>query len=125
MTSVSSRASIRVLVVDRNALVREGVTLHLAAHKDIQVVAKADTVNSAIHEATRFKPDVAVIDADLASGDLCAKIKSVSPHTLTILHATSPTNRQSSHADAVVLKQLLGDHLVDTIRNTASKLHQH
>ncbi len=119
MTLVSSRAPIRVLVVDRDGRVREGVTRRLEAHDDIQVVAHAATADAAINEASRSKPDVAVIDADLAGSDLCAKVRSASPRTLCILHAnTYRSSQQSSQADAVVLKQLLGGHLADTIRHS-------
>lgn len=119
MTLVSSRPPIRVLVVDRDALVREGVTRLLTGHDGLQVVALAATADAAINEAARSKPDVAVIDADLAGSDLCAKVRSASPRTLCILHAnTHRASQQRSQADAVVLKQLLGGHLADTIRHS-------
>jgi DNA-binding NarL/FixJ family response regulator len=54
--------SIRVLVVDDQALVRGGFTMVLRVHKDIEVVAEAGTGIEAIEAARRHRPDVILMD---------------------------------------------------------------
>lgn len=123
MISNKRLGGIRVLIVDRDHSVCEGVTQELVTHPDIRVVAQAATVDAAVGAVTRLEPDVVVIDAGISAGgcaDLCSRIKSLSPHTLCVVHTTTAgTQCHDSGADAVVLKQLLGHQLADTIRLVA------
>lgn len=54
--------SIRVLVVDDQALVRGGFIMVLRVHADIDVVAEAGTGLEAIDAARRHRPDVILMD---------------------------------------------------------------
>jgi len=54
--------SVRVLVVDDQALVRGGFAMILGIHDDIVVVAEAGTGIEAIAEARRHRPDVILMD---------------------------------------------------------------
>jgi DNA-binding NarL/FixJ family response regulator len=54
--------SIRVLVVDDQALVRGGFIMVLRVHKDIDVVAEAGTGIEAIEAARQHRPDVILMD---------------------------------------------------------------
>jgi DNA-binding NarL/FixJ family response regulator len=54
--------TIRVLVVDDQAMVRAGFRMLLADEPDIEVVAEASNGRDAVTEAARAKPDVVLMD---------------------------------------------------------------
>jgi DNA-binding NarL/FixJ family response regulator len=54
--------TIRVLLVDDQALFREGLETLLSVHKDIQVVGQAGNGQEAVEVATRVQPDVVLMD---------------------------------------------------------------
>lgn len=53
---------IRVLIVDDQALVREGFRMVLELDKDIEVVGEADDGNSALAAVDRLHPDLVLMD---------------------------------------------------------------
>ncbi len=110
-----------VLLVDGDVLVRKGLAAVIRGEYGLLMVAQAATAATSVSEASHHKPDVAVIDADLVVGrdiDLCERIRAVSPQTRCIIHAaTAFVSDNARGEDAVVLKQLRGDGLADTIRN--------
>lgn len=53
---------IRVLIVDDQALFREGLSLLLAEQPGMDVVGNADDASSAINQASQLKPDVILMD---------------------------------------------------------------
>lgn len=59
------RATIRVLLADDHAILRQGVRLLLEGEGDLQVVGEASTGEEALQETLRLKPDVAVVDIAL------------------------------------------------------------
>jgi DNA-binding NarL/FixJ family response regulator len=54
--------AIRVLLVDDQALFREGLETLLSVHKDIQVVGEASNGQEALEVATKVHPDVVLMD---------------------------------------------------------------
>jgi two-component system response regulator NreC len=54
--------TIRVLIVDDHAVVRSGLHLLLDAEEDIEVVAEAGDVRTAVFETRDKKPDVVLMD---------------------------------------------------------------
>jgi DNA-binding NarL/FixJ family response regulator len=54
--------TIRVLVADDQAMVRAGLRLLLSGEPDIEVVAVAGTGREAVAQASRFAPDVVLMD---------------------------------------------------------------
>jgi DNA-binding NarL/FixJ family response regulator len=57
--------SIRVVIVDDHALVREGTVQLLAAAPDLEVVGQASSAEEGLPVLERLHPDVAVIDVNL------------------------------------------------------------
>lgn len=64
-----SRATIRVLLVDDHAIVRDGLRALLKSAPDIQVVGEAANGVEAVDVARRTAPDVVVMDLDMPGGD--------------------------------------------------------
>ena len=59
---------LRVIIVDDHALVRTGVRAQLSAIDDVEVVAEAATVDSAIDTIATVPSDVVVLDVHLPGG---------------------------------------------------------
>jgi DNA-binding NarL/FixJ family response regulator len=59
--------SIRVLLVDDHALVREGVRALLDLHSDIEVVGEASDGGEAIQKTRELAPDIVVMDISMPS----------------------------------------------------------
>lgn len=117
---------VRVLIVDSQATVREGLSNRLNADPNIEVVGIAATADEALTQATDCKADIAVIDAQLpekAGPRLCSQIRRRHPTTqCVLLTASSIDHNDVEHAGAVavVLKQLFGQELADTIHKLAN-----
>ncbi|GII60799.1 DNA-binding response regulator [Sphaerisporangium krabiense] len=60
---------IRVLIADDEALVRTGLRMILQAAGDVEVVAEAATGAEAVAEATRFRPQVILMDVRMPGMD--------------------------------------------------------
>jgi hemolysin D len=79
---------IRVMLVDDNEVVREGVESLLTPHEDIEVVAKAVDGLDAIAKAEEFKPDVILMDAQMPRLDgpgATRRIKEILPETKILI----------------------------------------
>src|SRR3982751_2892159 len=61
--------SIRVLLVDDQALVRAGFRMILDAESDIEVVGEASDGEQAVASAARFSPDVVLMDVRMPNMD--------------------------------------------------------
>jgi two-component system response regulator NreC len=61
--------SIRVLLVDDHAMVREGLRLLLRTAPDVAVIGEADNGVMAVINARRLVPDVVILDLDMPNGD--------------------------------------------------------
>ena len=61
--------TIRVLVVDDQAMVRAGLRMLLAGEPDIEVVAQAANGREAIAQAARFHPEVVLMDIRMPEVD--------------------------------------------------------
>jgi two-component system response regulator NreC len=64
----TSNATIRVVLVDDHAMVREGLRVLLRNAHDIAVVGEADNGVAALALAQRVLPDIVVLDLDMPGG---------------------------------------------------------
>jgi DNA-binding NarL/FixJ family response regulator len=60
---------IRVLIVDDNEVVREGLESLLQSHNDIEVIGKAVDGLDAISKAEQLVPDIILMDANMPRAD--------------------------------------------------------
>jgi DNA-binding NarL/FixJ family response regulator len=115
---------LRVMLVDDHEVVRDGIRSMLAAEDDIHVTGEAGTVQEAIDEADRTKPDVVVMDVRLADGsgiEATRQIRADHPST-SVLMLTSFADDEAlfasimAGASGYVLKQVRSGELVRAIR---------
>ena len=118
------RPPLRVMLVDDHEVVRDGIRSMLASEDDIHVTAEAGTVQEAIDEADRTKPDVVVMDVRLADGsgiEATRQIRADHPST-NVLMLTSFADDEAlfasimAGASGYVLKQVRSGELVRAIR---------
>ncbi len=87
-------ATIRTVLVDDHAVLREGLRLMLQREPDIEVVGEASTADSALEVITSTRPDVAVIDLKLGSGSeldglrVCAAVRDLVPDVAPLVLTT-------------------------------------
>jgi len=87
-TATATASRIRVLLVDDHEMLLESLVRLLSEQPDIEVSAVAATANTAILAATRFAPDVAIVDFGLPDGvgtDVARQIIAKCPETKVIV----------------------------------------
>ena len=80
--------SIRVLVADDHAVVREGIRHVLAADEEFDVVGEASNGEEAVTRADALKPDVVVLDISmpgLSGLDAASRIRERAPETSILM----------------------------------------
>lgn len=85
---MSDADAMRVLVVDDHDVVQWGFRVLLAEQRWVEQCLAASSAEQAIEMATRFKPDVALVDLFLgeeSGAELCEGIKEASPDTRVLL----------------------------------------
>ena len=88
--------SLRVLVADDHAVLREGLAMLIAAQPDMGVVAQARGGREAAQLAQRLQPDVVVLDVSMPDMDGAAaaeQIRADSPAS----HVLAPANPKWIH----------------------------
>jgi DNA-binding NarL/FixJ family response regulator len=116
--------TIRIILVDDHAIVREGVAFLLDAQPDIEVVGSFGEAAAALRSATAREPDVAVLDIAMPqmNGVECARlIHDACPATQIVMlsmHASLEHVYQAMRAGArgYVLKEAAGRELVEAVR---------
>ncbi|WP_067828715.1 response regulator transcription factor [Actinomadura kijaniata] len=120
--------SIRVAIVDDQALVRGGFAMILQIHDDIAVVAEAGTGTEAIEAARRHRPDVILMDIrmpDMDGLEATERILAESDWNVRVLILTTfdPDEYvyRAMHAGAsgFVLKDIPPDQLATAVRTVA------
>jgi len=121
---VTKPAPLRVMLVDDHEIVRDGIKAMLDTQDDIVVTAQAGSVQEAIDEAARTRPDVVVMDVRLADGsgiEATRQIRADHPET-KVLMLTSFADDEAlfssimAGASGYVLKQVKSGELLRAIR---------
>src|SRR3989442_1422627 len=102
---------IRVLIVDDHPMVREGLRSMLSV-PEIAVVGDAATADEALQRAAEFRPDVVMLDVQLAADDgltVLKRLKAARPQTSVLIAAVQAVREGESVLDPAVLKDALTD----------------
>lgn len=118
---------IRLLLVDDHEVVRLGLRALFNRTGTIQVVGEAGTMESAVAEAVRLKPDVILMDVRLPDGDgieACRDIRAENPSARVLFLTSYPDDvavLSTVFADAAgfLLKEIGGDALVQAVETVA------
>lgn len=115
---------IRILVVDDHPLLRAGVAALIGTQGDMELVAEASTGREAIEKFSRLRPDITLLDLqmpEMSGIDALIAIRtewsSAKVIVLTTYGGDALAERAlKAGAQAYVLKALVGEELLETIR---------
>lgn len=115
--------SVRILLADDHALVRQGMRA-LLADENVTIVAEATNGREAVELTEQHHPDIAIIDIsmkELNGLEAIVQIRKRVPHTIVIALSMFGDERYvtralKSGAKAYVLKDSSGEDLLDAIR---------
>jgi len=118
---------IRILVVDDESVVREGVVAILSYQKDFEVVAEAENGIQALEAAKKHKPDVILLDMVMPKQDgleTIPKLRGILPDArILVLTSFAESDRVYQTIKAGALGYLLKDstrtQLMQAIRDVA------
>jgi DNA-binding NarL/FixJ family response regulator len=119
--------AIRVLLVDDQALFREGLETLLSVHSDIQVVGQASNGQEAVQVAAQVHPDVVLMDVRMPVLDgvrATRRLKKAMPQCRVIVLTTFDDDEYifdalRTGAAGYLLKDVASARLVEAIRATA------
>src|ERR1700716_4764267 len=118
------KGRLRIMLVDDHEVVRDGVKSLIDADDDLTVVAEAASVQEAIDQAVKNKPDVVVMDVRLADGSGIEATREIRARLdgTQVLMLTSFADDEALFASIMagaagyVLKQIRGGELIRAIR---------
>ena len=128
MTGGAMGVAIRVYLLDDHEVVRRGLRDLFTSQEGFEVVGDSGSAKVAEAEIPALRPDVAVLDGRLPDGsgvDVCRSIRSVDPSIRAII-LTSYDDDEAlfaaimAGAAGYMLKQILGDDLLDAVRTVAA-----
>jgi two-component system response regulator DevR len=116
-------APLRVMVVDDHEFIRESIS-RLLREEGIIVVAEEGSVRAAIDGASRFQPDVIVMDIALSDGsgiEATREIRDRNPQIRVLMLTVSEDDEAlissiMAGADGYVRKRVSGDELIAAVR---------
>jgi DNA-binding NarL/FixJ family response regulator len=119
--------AIRVLVVDDQALVREGLAIILDAQPDLQVVGQAEDGRQAVKLAGQLEPDVILMDIRMPLMDgikATRQIKETQPRTQVVILTTYDEDELvfeglRAGASGYLLKDITRGQLAEAVRGAA------
>jgi DNA-binding NarL/FixJ family response regulator len=121
--------TLRVLIADDHAVVREGLKRLIETQSDIAVVGEAEDGRAAVEQCATLSPDVVVMDVSmgpLGGAQATREIRQRFP-AIKVLALTVHEDRSYMHemleagAAGYVLKRAAGDELIGAIRAVATK----
>jgi DNA-binding NarL/FixJ family response regulator len=118
-------AATRVVLVEDHDMVAEAMTLAMERADDIEIVARARSIATALTEVSRCSPDVVLLDRRLPDGDAIDAIGALSEAGARVLvltgEATSTVAARVAEAggSGLVLKSAGLDELEEAVRRVA------
>jgi two-component system, NarL family, response regulator NreC len=124
----TSNEPIRVILADDHRLLRQGLKALLRGAPDISIVGEASSGDEAVAIALRAKPDVVVMDLDMAGGDGASATRTLAREApaIRVLILTMHTEEEgllpllADGARGYLAKNTADSELVDAIRVVAS-----
>jgi DNA-binding NarL/FixJ family response regulator len=121
-------SSLKILLADDHAVVREGLRRLIDEQADMTVVAEAADGREAVTRATEEKPDVVVLDVSMApvgGAQAARELRELCPQTRVIaltVHEDKSYMHELLEAGAMgyVLKRAAGQELITAIRTIAA-----
>jgi DNA-binding NarL/FixJ family response regulator len=118
----------RILIIDDHPMMRDGLRQLMANEADLEICGEADDVSAALAQAENLKPDLAIVDITLRSGNGLELIKDLqirSPQTAVLVLSM---HDESLYAERVlraggrgyIMKQEGGAKILEGIRQVAS-----
>jgi PAS domain S-box-containing protein len=116
--------TVRVLLVDDHAMVRQGLRNVLTGYPDVEIVAEAGDGEEAIHATEKFRPSVVVMDINMPKVDgieATRRIKARYPD-ITVLGLSVNANAENQHAmilagaTSLITKEAAVDQLYSAIQ---------
>jgi len=114
---------IKLLIIEDNELLREGIKDLLEAHKDIKVVSEMGDGENAVKKLLLFKPDIVLLDFSMENQDISEVVKAMKievPEIKIIGMGLMPTQTDimelvHAGADGFILKNATVDDLIRSI----------
>lgn len=115
---------IRVLLVEDQALIRDGIKVMLSLEPDLQVVGTADNGATAIEQATALQPDIVLMDLQMPVMDgraathiICDRFPNIKVLVLTTFDDDENiTAAMHAGAKGYLLKDMPSEELAQAIR---------
>ena len=122
------RSRIRVLIVDDNELMREGLRKVLGDQQDLRVIGEASNGEAAVTLARRLKPDVVLMDVNMPGMDGIEATRRIRRQVRGAAVIGFSVHEDKHTAEAIrkagacayVTKQESPDRLYDVIRHHSS-----
>jgi two-component system NarL family response regulator len=121
---------IRVLAVDHNPLLREGLSLLIQLESDMELVGVVASGREAVEAFKQHRPDVTLMDLDLPSGSgimAIQEIRKIDPAACVLGMLTYEWDESRTHALHVgarncITKDRLNQDLVSLVRDCARRV---
>ena len=118
---------VRVFLLDDHEVVRRGLKDLFDSEEGVEVVGESGSAREAEAIIPALRPDVAVLDGRLPDGsgvEVCRSIRSVDPSIRVIILDSIDDDEAlfaaiMAGADGYVLKQIMGNDLLDVVRKVA------
>lgn len=120
---------IRVMLVDDQPAVREGLKMRLALESDVEVVAEAGDGATALALAHTERPDLIVMDVELPGMDgiaATAELRRIAPASAVVVLSIHEDAQTRARAQAAGAAAFVGKHegseaLLTALRQAASR----
>lgn len=120
--------TVRVLIVDDHAVVRQGLRMYLSLDPDIEIVGEAADGREALHKTRAYEPDVVLMDLlmPVMSGvEAIAALRAEHPDievvaVTSVLEDELVVRAVQAGATGYLLKDTDADELVQTVRAAAA-----